>query len=901
VNLKAKTILILFFFSVAFLSFTLITSPAAAGDMTWVDLPISIDADGNIITVHVYGFYTIIEPFGELFVECDPDTGKEIKAYIPGVKIGEKKKITKKQGPSEFAKIIDWDNPKEILPLQMELMAPNIPTNTRPYWEIPGGYQGERLTKNEFKWPMDTSFTRLVPGSDPDNWLFVARVTNLNDSQIKANWSADLYSFGDDWFYGNNRVPISKKGENIVFGPNESKYVLLNKNAVDKYFFSEPPKWHNNSMYPPHSNGKYNTSITDTTDLSYPDDLLRKDGKMGLFYPRLPDGIAYDGPPPDPVPQIPMRLAYQVRVDGTDDSGPYWYDYYRGREFPRCDVRMECYFKPPRYDTFEWKVAGLYFRYFKQPHDIPDEEWAQIYKKAEQKATTALEFLFNKWGFKHIPYFSCWWDDDDELRVNGDTGDCKISWDGNPEGWNNCFKIEMTQCVPVSSGQVQSPGDGWSFSGYPPGSYGYTLTAPALVKYQYGTDYRDNNDYNDPNLDEIHDQCVPKGTGITETAETRYYDEDWMNILPVYIAEPVFIERYNFIPAAGDYGYLDKTVVPGYKFRVRNEHPPDLNVSIRPVEIIADCSNYYLQKVVDGVTKYFSASSKWKWTPNTGWEKLSENTYGDGQRWPSSTYTKWVVTIKTTQTYSCNNSTDYEAVFAGQSQGWPPNPTPLIFYWESEELESAFEEQADTINSISFDHFINTGQNSISIAPHQTANIYSCEKTGTVEFHSGKNTPPNLNKCNNISNSVLPYINIDKEAVVNECTTFALKDTFIPGEGGLISGAKKWLIHPRYERHHGEWGWDRDDYGKDPIGFPDCPPLAESSFTSTSASPTEGIILRPEDEVFIDTLTVPFQGIKYERNASIQLCNSVWSCPYGSRYYKFYSNGKIYPEPYPRD
>jgi len=277
---------------------------------------------------------------------------------------------------------------------------------------------------------------------------------------------------------------------------------------------------------------------------------------------------------------------------------------------------------------------------------------------------------------------------------------------------------------------------------------------------------------------------------------------------------------------------------------------------------------------------------------------------------------KYDITVKCTQAFSCHNSTDYSVEWSRQSAN-------LAFYWESESLEDAlikqaykyWDEEEDKYiydASTSFNRIVDTGApTSPTINPGQTNNIYNNITQGTAVINKesrrmwdseGSGEADNitirgqiLNDLSGISNAALPHINIDKEAVLMEDSIFKLKNTFLPGEGGLIGGAKRWLIHPRYCWRHGEWGWDRDNYMGDEIGFSTCDSLAFSSFTSPWASPTEGIILRPEDDLFTDTL-----GIVYEREASIMLYNG---CPLGARHWKFYcpSDGTVYPIPYPRN
>lgn len=66
-------------------------SAAAEPQLQWADLVTGVDTNGNPTTTHVYGYYTNVERAGEVFVVCDPATGKETGwAYVPGAKVGER-------------------------------------------------------------------------------------------------------------------------------------------------------------------------------------------------------------------------------------------------------------------------------------------------------------------------------------------------------------------------------------------------------------------------------------------------------------------------------------------------------------------------------------------------------------------------------------------------------------------------------------------------------------------------------------------------------------------------------------------------------------------------------------------------------------------------------------------
>jgi|GEM_PF-3911954 len=66
--------------------------PAAAEpQLQWADLVTGVDTNGNPTITRVYGYYANVKQAGQVFVDCDPATGKETGwAYVPGAKVGER-------------------------------------------------------------------------------------------------------------------------------------------------------------------------------------------------------------------------------------------------------------------------------------------------------------------------------------------------------------------------------------------------------------------------------------------------------------------------------------------------------------------------------------------------------------------------------------------------------------------------------------------------------------------------------------------------------------------------------------------------------------------------------------------------------------------------------------------
>lgn len=413
------------------LSFILIiffTAPASAEPQKqWTDLTTAAAANGSTVTTRVFGYYADVEGFGQVFVICNPNTGEETgDAFIPNAKVGEKQaqKIVRYDRKYD----IDWDHPKQVNPVRVSLIAPNIPTDTRydvEYYRQTG--QLKRKTENQFAWPMSYSFARMIPGSDPNYWLIVALVENPNPFPVKADVTTSIRSWTSGWqsegIYFNRTVPL---------GPNETKYIILNTGQKKEFLLDEWGDWPS----PGYSLAYYNARINEINSPDYPD-TLKSDGEYGFFTTY----VRWDGTNPTVYPLFPMRLAFNFTCWSYDSYGSYWYGYYRGREFPQCYGHAE-------YDpkTGQWSIT-VSFGYFEKPWYMSDDEWQKIYNTAVDKAVSALKSLFEKW-YPKVPLHSSW--SKDNLKVDGDTGYYTSSRNETwPDGRRPSFVITFDHLEPV--------------------------------------------------------------------------------------------------------------------------------------------------------------------------------------------------------------------------------------------------------------------------------------------------------------------------------------------------------------------------------------------------------------------------------------------------------------------
>jgi len=576
----------------------------AQQDNSWVDLPTGVGADGHVITTSVFGHYSDLESVGEVFVECDPDTGEELGAYIPGVKIGDQK--TYIEGEPSKKEVIDWDHPKEVLPIQVTLLAPNIPTDAEIDWDYYNQHQEvRRKTENQFKWPTSTGFNRLIPGSDPDYWLFVAVASNPNSFPVSVNLTAAISNFSD----GDDEKSVNKDYNSLVMQPNETKYILLNRGLPNnyRYLLQEWPQWDDNSWQSGYSNGYYSTRTADVMDIAYPS-ILETEGVQGFYTPY----VRWNGTDPTVKPLVPMRLAYNFSIDYTDDKyGSYYYSHYRGREWPSGYGHAE-------YDPVQdkWSIS-VSFKNFEKPNNKSDEEWQVIVDKATTNAKTTLEYLFQTW-YPKTPFWNAW--QDDEAYANGETGEWYGGNSPSPKP-NFIVEFDYLEPVPPADAPPAYPPEqwwanicwgGWNYTTGSPYSTGYDLTAPVLVDYR-ASDL-------EQNWACVYDNYVPKGTSIVKKTDPKFYDTDWMNLMPVLQATPMFIEKYSFHTTDGDFGYMTKEAVPGYSLRVSTQSRPVINDNTQPVRVYAKTSNFIDYKD-DG---YYKLVKEWEWTSESGWQMTNE-------------------------------------------------------------------------------------------------------------------------------------------------------------------------------------------------------------------------------------------------------------------------------------
>ncbi|APC08605.1 hypothetical protein [Neomoorella thermoacetica] len=904
-----RLVLLGLIFTIAVAGLPAAAAPGNQGQ--WVDLATSVDTNGNPVVTKVFGYYVNITGYGQVFVVCDPNTGQETgDAFVPS-KIGIKQ--IQKLVRYDEKQVLDWDHPKEVKAVQISLFMPNIPTR----WEYDWDYYnqtGQLRHKGDYQfgWPAGSSFAQMVPGSDPDYWLIVATLINPNDFPVQASATIRINEWSDGYMSAYNK-PVAKD-LTVSLGPNETRFVLINrghqKSRLMDMSYDFPAAI---------STAQYNVDITGVNDPEYPD-ILKSGGQYGYYTTY----VTWNGTNPTVYPLIPMRLAYDFYVSAYDSS-----NWYYGRGFPRMIGHAE--YDPEKDD---WAISlSLYDN--EKPWYWSDSEWQQYKEQNINKAVSELKFLFRKW-YPQIPHWDPWWKDP-YLQVNGDTGEYKTygNWPNNRQP---SFVVTFTSIYPVPpSNAPPAPGSqswwsntswgGWMYTTRGPYSSGYELSAPALVSY-------DGNYYG--NIPELNwssyymNAYAGTGTFITIRAtDPQYYfpgGSDWMNIFPVLRAYPLFTEKYTFISTGGDFGYLKKDTAPGYVLYVDYGARPVVNRATRPLEITATCQTIeWRQAGTYGGEGYYAVTRNYRWTPAAGWQALGEslgnrtfyNSYGYDQHWS--------LQVRYAHTITAANSRDFPVTWRRPYGGG------MSFYWENadrlkaaltglasveqvwvpEHYDPGKDEWVDghyearpMVQSIAVDPNIPGSPGPISLGPGETKYVTDAEQAASIQFiYKPRYYPDFTSVLNMINTNVLPILNGQGEAVFSGDTVFDLGSTFQPGSGGVICGAQMKLAHSDWRREsepgYGSWYTWTQDYYLDTIGFPN--PLMSPLSYFTTASPTGGQVVRPSDELFsriMGDLQHWWDPNWIPPSREIYLNGYT---PVGSRYWRYYYNGMIYPPDRPDD
>lgn len=296
----------------------------AAPQLQWVDLVTGVNEGGNVVTTRVFGYYADVKGFGQVFVICDPKTGKETGwAYVPGTKVGEKK--GQKLVRYERRRVEDWTVVKRIDPVQVRVIAPNVfdrVAYTDYSWEqekLTG--ELKRVAYGPVSWPGSTK-SYLLPDSDPDYWLIVVQVTNPNPWPVKVEVSGDIEKFREGFGHWED-TEILRFDKELSLGPNETKFILVNRGKpFSNAFLADDTEWSDGSpdRQQSWSEGYYRSDIVENMDPELPDYLKLNKGFIAF------QNYAW-GPPVPKDLSGGFTVSYRVECRlNTSWRSAWWFD-----------------------------------------------------------------------------------------------------------------------------------------------------------------------------------------------------------------------------------------------------------------------------------------------------------------------------------------------------------------------------------------------------------------------------------------------------------------------------------------------------------------------------------------------------------------------------------------------
>jgi len=302
---------------------------------------------------------------------------------------------------------------------------------------------------------------------------------------------------------------------------------------------------------------------------------------------------------------------------------------------------------------------------------------------------------------------------------------------------------------------------------------------------------------------------------------------------------------------------------------------------------------------------------EWEWTPENGWQMTSETKENDYNYWNPSSSADWYVEVKANHEFSGSNTSDVPIT-------WSLNDGKLC--WENAvKMSNSLTELADyyldengdkqyRVDNISVDPDIPSPENSLTLNANESKTLFNADKTYTINFkrRRGNDSWSNVQSkvLDEITANIVPLINnVSDEAAFKSGSTATIGKTFVDGQGGVICGAQKCLVHRYLRWRRGDYEWD-SDYICDIIGFSPPPggyggfDISLIPFTPASTlysyfnnGDYESVVVKGSDEVLGAAL------------AAGDNTRSIYIDQYGkwnggnaqTPFWRVYANGEIYP------
>ncbi len=765
------------------------------------DFEVSVDEDGNYTKETEW---VNLERMNgqDMYIVCDPASGEpKTITNAEGKKVGEAYIYGKVIGTQKVTKVddiklepgLDFDNPVEVLPIECRLRLPNVPSKqSYIFGSLTKTGQAQYETDNMLGWPSDYSFGRLL--TSDDEWLMVAEVINPNECAIKAE--VEVYLTG---FMNWQPNPISKNIE-VELMPKETKYLLLNPaimpletcfaKRLEEYIGG--PQW---------SEGRYLTRILDILSLSSPDipeypQSLKTAGIAVGFTPFK----EWDGTDPQIHPVFPMRLGYE----------------------------FSCYVKENDRTVMYSGTASM---------DPNTEKWnISLYDISDTVAndTKKITELFNNWGI-NVPYKSKWEEGYRAYDLQG-----ALIKNHNYIDYVVMFRF----LTPMPINPPSPTWDIWNneaYGGWLGGTVscasGIDLPGPVLTKDPLDLNRRLYM-FNNNRIE------VPVGNfSVKGNADTRYYDLDWMNMIPVIKATPMFINKWGFTATDGDIGVLTKKTVLGYNLHNSTIARPTINLDPQISKIEAELSGSGISITITWDVNGWVLPKKVDW----------ENVNG-------------IWNIKATYDYNITGNNPSEAYFIFDDYrriGNIPQSKKTLSFADTNILNTETVKTLTDLgnnSSLTIDPVIDTSFNHVYLDPQKTTDMGSISKSFTLTYEKQykKLDPQTLQtEAENIIQA-FSALNKKTEAAQINGVLFLNSDLSWGRKTKsplIISGAKRVLIHGQwgYDRKWGDYCFKRNKANKTVLGFPNALDLTAMSYMG-SASPTEGLVVEDNSPILTQLL-----------------------------------------------
>jgi len=269
----------------------------------------------------------------------------------------------------------------------------------------------------------------------------------------------------------------------------------------------------------------------------------------------------------------------------------------------------------------------------------------------------------------------------------------------------------------------------------------------------------------------------------------------------------------------------------------------------------------------------------------------------------------WYVEIKASHTFTGNNPSDVPITWS--------LPNGNLCWENSEKISARLTELADytldendnkqyLVDDISVNPVVPSPENPLTLNAGESKALFSAGKTYTIDFKRGKGNLHDWGSAQSqaldeITANIVPLINnISEEAAFESGTVAKIGKTFVDGQGGVICGAQKYLVH-RYLKWDGDWDdyiWD-SDYICDAVGFspsggdsPLIPFIPASTLHSYfNNGDYESVVVKGGDEVLGAALAAG-------DNTRIININQYGKWNRGNvqaPFWRVYANGKMYP------